>query len=61
MRQGNVRKLTIFGHVHNRPEEKISSYYSWPMLESLDEAFRRIRSFSRAFTLLHVEFTSESR
>lgn len=50
-----TRKLALFGHVHNYPERKITSYYSWPKLIDYFTVRELIQSFSRAFTLISVD------
>lgn len=50
-----ILKLTLLGHVHGRPDSKITSYYSWPAGGTDNEIKEIIRQFTTAFTPLEFK------
>lgn len=46
-----VHKLSLYGHVHGRPYQKITSFHSWPLGVEFMEACRIAANFDKAFTL----------
>jgi hypothetical protein len=51
-----IRKLELLGNVCGR-EERVSSYYSWPLGKEKNEVDEIVRGFCRAFCnpIMYIE------
>jgi hypothetical protein len=48
-------KLNLFGHVHGRPHQKITSFYTSPKGFKPSDIAKLVWAFDKAFVLLEVE------